>query len=194
MVRECTKGNTAVNRNVFRGVTAMLIAGALATGGTVVGSAMASPATPDDVTVAQVGTPLGLSHNDKLVPQHPVRPKARAVRSRPRVASRAHLRRALTGSPQTIAHALLLRRGWSETQWACLDTLWNRESGWSTYAQNRSGAYGIPQSLPASKMAMMGSDWRTNPITQIRWGLWYIGATYGSPCNALAHSNAYGYY
>jgi hypothetical protein len=101
----------------------------------------------------------------------------------------------LVGSPRTIAHALLLRRGWGEGQWGCLDALWSRESGWRIYASNgRSGAYGIPQALPGSKMAAMGADWRTNPVTQIRWGLWYIGNTYGSPCNALAHSNATGYY
>ena len=110
-------------------------------------------------------------------------------------ASRSTYRSALTGSPQTVAHALVLRAGWSESQWSCLDSLWMRESGWNTYASNGgSGAYGIPQALPGSKMATYGADWRTNPITQIRWGLWYIGATYGSPCNALAHSNAYGYY
>jgi hypothetical protein len=109
--------------------------------------------------------------------------------------SRAVRRSPLTGSPRTIAHTLLLRRGWSEAQWGCLDALWTRESHWRTGAANgRSGAYGIPQALPGSKMATMGSDWRTNPLTQIRWGLWYIGASYGTPCNALAHSNRYGYY
>jgi len=69
-----------------------------------------------------------------------------------------------------------------------------RESDWRVYAQNPSGAYGIPQALPASKMAMMGSDWRTNPITQIRWGLYYIDNAYGTPCAALAHSDRYNYY
>ena len=110
-------------------------------------------------------------------------------------ASRSTYRSPLSGSPQTVAHALMLRAGWSESQWTCLDALWTRESSWNIYASNGgSGAYGIPQALPGSKMASYGADWRTNPVTQIRWGLWYIGATYGSPCNALAHSNAYGYY
>jgi len=120
--------------------------------------------------------------------------KARKVHHVQRRASRSQARTALTGSPQTIAHALVLRRGWSETQWGCLDQLWTRESNWRVDAQNSSGAYGIPQALPASKMSMMGSDWRTNPITQIRWGLWYIGNSYGSPCVALQHSNNYNYY
>ena len=110
-------------------------------------------------------------------------------------ASRTTYRAALTGSPQTVAHALVLRQGWSESQWGCLDALWGRESGWNAYAANgSSGAYGIPQALPAWKMASAGSDWRTNPITQIRWGISYIASKYGSPCNALSHSNAYGYY
>ena len=110
-------------------------------------------------------------------------------------ASRASSRTALTGSPQTVAHALVLRQGWSEGQWSCLNSLWARESGWNTYATNSSsGAYGIPQALPGYKMASAGSDWRSNPITQIRWGISYIASKYGSPCSALSHSNATGYY
>jgi len=90
---------------------------------------------------------------------------------------------------------MVLRQGWSESQWGCLNTLWTRESGWNTYATNSSsGAYGIPQALPGYKMASAGSDWRSNPITQIRWGIGYIASKYGSPCNALSHSNSYGYY
>ena len=65
--------------------------------------------------------------------------------------------------------------------------LWNGESDWRWWAENpSSGAYGIPQSLPASKMATFGSDYRTNPITQMKWGLWYIEQVYGSPCNAYS--------
>jgi hypothetical protein len=70
-------------------------------------------------------------------------------------------------------------------QYNCLYLLWKRESGWRTYAQNKSsGAYGIPQALPGNKMASVASDWRTNPITQVRWGLRYIRGRYGTPCNA----------
>ena len=76
--------------------------------------------------------------------------------------------------------------GFSEAQWPCLDQLWIGESDWRWWAENpSSGAYGIPQSLPASKMATMGADYRTNPVTQIRWGLDYIKKSYGTPCNAL---------
>lgn len=85
--------------------------------------------------------------------------------------------------------------GWGASQFDCLDSLWTRESGWNYRATNpSSGAYGIPQSLPGSKMASAGSDWRTNPATQIRWGLGYIRGRYGSPCSAWAHSEETGWY
>ena len=85
--------------------------------------------------------------------------------------------------------------GWGSDQFRCLDLLWTRESGWRADAYNRSsGAYGIPQSLPGSKMASAGADWRTNAATQINWGLGYIDARYGSPCSAWAHSEAVNWY
>ena len=78
--------------------------------------------------------------------------------------------------------------GWDADQFACLEPLWNAESGWNHRAHNRSsGAFGIPQSLPGHKMASAGSDWRTNPQTQIRWGLSYIQHRYQTPCGAYAH-------
>jgi hypothetical protein len=81
------------------------------------------------------------------------------------------------------------------TQFSCLKPLWDRESGWNTYAQNpSSGAYGIPQALPGSKMASAGGDWATDGDTQVRWGVGYIDSVYGSPCSALAHENADGWY
>lgn len=70
------------------------------------------------------------------------------------------------------------------TQYGCLVSLWNGESGWRVDAYNPSGAYGIPQSLPASKMATFGGDYLTNPVTQVKWGLDYIARSYGTPCNA----------
>ena len=73
-------------------------------------------------------------------------------------------------------------------------SLWNRESGWNTHAANPSGAYGIPQALPGSKMASAGGDWQNGYATQITWGLGYISGSYGSPCGAWAHSNAFGWY
>ena len=83
----------------------------------------------------------------------------------------------------------------SATQFACLDRLWIRESNWNPRSLNRSsGAYGIPQAVPGSRMAAAGADWRTNPITQVRWGLSYIKSRYGTPCAALAHSNRFNWY
>ncbi|MSY53232.1 MAG: transglycosylase SLT domain-containing protein, partial [Actinobacteria bacterium] len=85
--------------------------------------------------------------------------------------------------------------GWGEKQFSCLETLWFRESNWNHKAKNRSsGAYGIPQSLPGSKMAKFGSDWKTNPATQIQWGANYIDKRYGTPCEALDFSYAHNWY
>ena len=99
-----------------------------------------------------------------------------------------------SGSPQHIAMAMLGSYGWSSSQFGCLQSLWNAESGWNVYASNPSGAYGIPQALPGSKMASAGPDWQTNAATQIRWGLGYIKGLYGSPCGAWAHEEADGWY
>jgi hypothetical protein len=98
-------------------------------------------------------------------------------------------------TPRAMAQVLVTKRGWSSAEFHCLDELWTRESGWDPHNENGgSGAYGIPQSLPGSKMASFGSDWRSNPMTQIKWGLWYIADRYSTPCNAWAHSQRYGYY
>jgi len=98
------------------------------------------------------------------------------------------------GSAQAIGHDMVIARGWGEDQFACLVALFNRESGWNVYAANPSGAYGIPQALPGSKMATAGADWATNPVTQISWGLGYIAARYGTPCGAWGHSQSAGWY
>lgn len=97
--------------------------------------------------------------------------------------------------PKSVARLLAGDRGWADAQFSCLDSLWTKESGWNYAANNgSSGAYGIPQSLPGSKMASFGSDWATNPVTQIKWGLEYIAARYGSPCGAWAQSQATNWY
>jgi hypothetical protein len=94
-----------------------------------------------------------------------------------------------------IGYDLLPSFGWSTgTYFGCLDDLWNRAGGWKYNAVAASGAYGIPQALPGSKMASAGPEWRTNPTTQIKWGLGYIKAIYGSPCGAWAFLEANGYY
>ena len=99
------------------------------------------------------------------------------------------------GDPRDIARALLPQFGFSADQFSCLDSLWTRESNWTVNADNpTSSAYGIPQALPGSKMSSAGSDWATNPVTQIRWGLGYIQDRYGSPCSAWGHSQGVGWY
>lgn len=99
------------------------------------------------------------------------------------------------GSAQAEAWNQVQARGWGQEEFNCLVALWKRESGWRVNALNSgSGAYGIPQSLPGNKMASAGSDWETNPATQIKWGLGYISGRYGTPCGAWGHSNSVGWY
>jgi flagellar biosynthesis GTPase FlhF len=116
-------------------------------------------------------------------------------KSREERASRDAERQKLAGTPKEVAMNLLPDHGWSESQFSCLDKLWTRESRWRVSADNpSSSAYGIPQALPGNRMAAYGSDWRTNPVTQIKWGLDYIEDAYGSPCSAWGHSQAKGWY
>jgi len=99
------------------------------------------------------------------------------------------------GTAQSTAYNMMASFGFSpQTYFGCLKDIWNRESGWVYDAENASGAYGIPQALPGSKMASAGADWQTNPATQIKWGLGYIKDIYGNPCSAWAFELANGYY
>jgi hypothetical protein len=95
------------------------------------------------------------------------------------------------GVAQAYAAGLVAGHGWAASEFSCLVSLWNRESGWNSHAANPSGAYGIPQALPGSKM---GGDWQNDYKVQIRWGIGYIAARYGSPCGAWGHSQAVGSY
>ena len=90
--------------------------------------------------------------------------------------------------------ALTLDAGFDLEQFGCLELLWDKESHWNELAENSIGAYGIPQAYPGNKMATVGDDWRTNPVTQITWGLGYIEGRYGAPCDAWAQSEAEGSY
>lgn len=100
------------------------------------------------------------------------------------------------GAAQAIARTMMAQRyGWGDDQFACLVSVWNRESGWRVAAYNASsGATGIPQALPGTKMATAGADWRTNPATQISWGLGYVASRYGTPCVAWQHLSSTGWY
>lgn len=103
-----------------------------------------------------------------------------------------------TGTPtsaQAIARSMMLREyGWGDGEFSCLVQMWNNESGWRTDAMNPSGAYGIPQALPGSKMASAGPDWQSSASTQIRWGLEYIASRYNTPCQAWGLWQQQGWY
>ena len=90
---------------------------------------------------------------------------------------------------------MLTQYSWGEDQYTCLNKIFTQESNWQWNAENASsGAYGIPQSLPATKMASAGDDWKTNPATQIKWGLKYIKDRYGTPCKAWDFKSGTGWY
>jgi outer membrane biosynthesis protein TonB len=117
------------------------------------------------------------------------KPKPRPKRTVTRTVARS------SGVPSVAYARSYARSRIGSTQFSCLDKLWNRESGWNPHAYNRSsGAYGIPQALPGSKMASAGANWRTSAITQIAWGLGYIRSVYGTPCGAWGHSEGHGWY
>ena len=99
------------------------------------------------------------------------------------------------GTAKAIARDLVAQRGWGDAQYNCLVVLWDNESSWNVHASNPySGAYGIPQALPGSKMSTAGPDWQNNARTQITWGLGYIADRYGTPCGAWSFWQANGWY
>lgn len=102
------------------------------------------------------------------------------------------------GTPEQnreLGRLMTAEYGWDDGQFGCLDRIWSQESNWTTTAENpSSGAYGIPQSLPGTKMASAGGDWQTNPATQIAWGLSYIDDVYGTPCSAWSFKQGTGWY
>jgi hypothetical protein len=114
------------------------------------------------------------------------------VQARAEQARQAEMARAVRDAqrdPKELARLMVAEQGWSSSQFTCLDKLYQRESGWRYNARNpSSGAYGLGQALPASKMSPFGDDYLTNPATQIKWGLAYIDERYGTPCAAWAHS------
>ena len=103
------------------------------------------------------------------------------------VSRQVELARTPYGAKKVAKAILLDEYGFAEKQYTCLSQLWTKESNWNYKSRNKkSGAHGIPQALPASKMSIISTDWRTNPVTQIRWGLRYISVRYETPCKALA--------
>ena len=101
------------------------------------------------------------------------------------ISRRVEMARTISGAQYVAKEILFDEYGMSEGQFICLNKLWTKESHWNYKARNpRTGAHGIPQALPADKMGIIADDWRTNPVTQIRWGLRYITIRYETPCKA----------
>lgn len=166
---------------------------------------VASTLAPADSEAAPVVAPAAASH--ALAATVPPAPGAKpaAVRTAvPKTAARTvHAAVVAPYRAGTVNYAKWWARRimssqyrWTSTaQYRCLVNLWQRESNWLYTARNSgSGATGIPQAVPGSKMRSAGPDWRTNPVTQIRWGLGYIKHVYGTPCGAWSHSQAHGWY
>lgn len=140
------------------------------------------------MTEATVAADFSIERFEEEVLPEP-KPQASAITS-----SRGAAPAAGTPDPGS-AQAIAMGYVGGGAEYDCLVALWNKESRWNVFAHNTSsGAYGIPQALPGSKMASAGADWATNPDTQIRWGLGYIQGRYGSPCAAWATSQRQGWY
>ena len=111
------------------------------------------------------------------------------------VSEQVEMARTPAGAKKVAKSIMLTEYAWGADQYTCLNRLWTRESLWNYRSHNKSsGAHGIPQALPAIKMQSISSDWRTNPVTQIRWGLHYIEERYDNPCKAWAKFKRSRYY
>jgi hypothetical protein len=152
----------------------------------------------------EYAAPLRVAPTASPKPAKVARPKAVPTATHTSSGSGTRTRPKLAGGPfkpwRTFNANVQAARDWlqaqlSRTSWRCIDVLFDRESRWRVHAGNRfSGAYGIPQALPGSKMAWAGDDWRDNATTQVRWGLHYIRGRYGNPCIALDHAYRWGWY
>lgn len=183
-------------------VTGIAVGGGLLGGTVGVGSAAGDIGTPvsttraaatsADAEIARDRGEVVSRTSDRRGETDPAQEAALAAGTGPAITGSVDL---ADGDPRDIARALMGEFGFGSDQFGCLDSLWTRESNWNPAAHNpSSGAHGIPQSLPGSKMASVGPDWATNPVTQITWGLGYIQDRYGSPCAAWGHSQARGWY
>jgi hypothetical protein len=111
------------------------------------------------------------------------------------ISQQVEMARSIIGAKKVAKGIMNVEYEWGDDQYSCLNRLWTKESHWNYKAHNyRSGAHGIAQALPAVKMEVVSSDWRTNPVTQIRWGLRYIDIRYETPCDAWAKFKRSRYY
>ncbi len=139
------------------------------------------------------GKLVGRTRIRTVVLQAPT-PQVVKVGTKPRPAQTVPPIEVTPGSAQAVGRTLAAARGWGDAQFSCLVQLWDNESGWRVAAANPSGAYGIPQALPGSKMGSAGPNWQSDAATQIKWGLGYIAAGYGTPCGAWSSWQAQGWY
>jgi hypothetical protein len=154
---------------------------------------------PADTPDGSVDKPAGLqARREQVAEQHRQRAAraAREARQQRERAARSASRSVSYADPHRIAASMMSERyGWGSGEYSCLSSLWGHESGWDVHAENpSSGAYGIPQALPGSKMSSFGSDWQDNAVTQIQWGLSYIDQSYGTPCGAWSIFQSQGWY
>ncbi|MBR4399505.1 MAG: G5 domain-containing protein [Aeriscardovia sp.] len=146
-----------------------------------------SPASPSSSSASSSAGSSASSSSS----QPPSSPSSSSSSSSPSASSSSIGTTQAVGNPQKIAQQMLEEHGWGAEQFTCLVELWQKESGWNVTAENPSGAYGIPQALPGSKM---GPGWQTSATVQISWGLEYIATRYGTPCGAWAHEVADNWY
>jgi hypothetical protein len=149
--------------------------------------------------VAQVEDALQAARAQKAAEEAAAEAQRQAEAAAAAEAQRQAELRAAANTPEgakAVAQQMAAERfGWGGDQFSCLVSLWEKESNWNYQAYNdSSGATGIPQALPGSKMATAGGDWQTNAATQIAWGLDYIDRAYGTPCAAWGHSQATNWY
>lgn len=160
-------------------------------------ASLASYATTDEETVLErASTTQATSAQLRAAAAEADRVAAEAAAAAQAAAASAQAAANTPDGARATARALAQStHGWGEDQFSCLNKLWQKESGWSVNAFNASsGATGIPQALPGSKMASAGSDWSTNASTQVAWGLDYIDRAYGTPCSAWSHSQSVNWY
>ena len=111
------------------------------------------------------------------------------------VTQQVEMARTPVGAKVVASQIMKSDNNWGSYQFECLNRLWTKESHWNYKAHNpRSGAHGIPQALPANRMDIISTDWRKNPVTQMRWGLRYIDIRYETPCKAWAKFKRSNYY
>ena len=156
-------------------------------------SSTAPAPTPAQTKPPQTTQPAQPSKPDK--PTTPSKPEDKPAPSPAPNPSPNGLWHASVDLAQTYAGGAAAQRGWTGSEFTALVELWNRESGWLWYAENKnSGAYGIPQAYPGSKMALFGANWHDDAAVQIDWGLYYIAQQYGNPSTALQYQKQHNSY